>query len=257
MIHARARPRIVLVRRLTWGRNPRAASRMRRWTPITHLFLGGAITAAIAPARHRRAALLAGAALNTLPDLDVLPLALCDDPVARMTWHRSATHSWLVLPFVAWLLWLYFRARGGRVGGSAAALVVGDLPVPAGASIDRCVHRVRHAAVLAAADAAADVVEPVHHRSVVHLAVVAGVRGRLVRARAALRPARARSQASHCGVAYVGLSLLAKAHGRSRGAIARSRRWALQDAPRFSVPTPFNTLLWRVVAMTPDGYRRR
>ena len=28
----------------------------------------------------------------------------------------------------------------------------------------------------------------------------------------------------------------------------------LQDAPRFSVPMPFNTLLWRVVVMTPDGF---
>src|SRR3546814_19956645 len=28
----------------------------------------------------------------------------------------------------------------------------------------------------------------------------------------------------------------------------------LADAPRFSVPTPLNTLLWRAVAMTPDGY---
>src|SRR3546814_8856149 len=28
----------------------------------------------------------------------------------------------------------------------------------------------------------------------------------------------------------------------------------LADAPRFSVPTPLNTLLWRVVAMTPGGY---
>lgn len=28
----------------------------------------------------------------------------------------------------------------------------------------------------------------------------------------------------------------------------------LKDAPRFSVPTPLNTLLWRVVAMTPNGY---
>src|SRR5690606_12861585 len=26
------------------------------------------------------------------------------------------------------------------------------------------------------------------------------------------------------------------------------------DAPRFSVPMPFTTLLWRVVAMTPSGY---
>ena len=28
----------------------------------------------------------------------------------------------------------------------------------------------------------------------------------------------------------------------------------LGDAPRFSVPMPFNTLLWRVVVMTPDGF---
>src|SRR3546814_17780670 len=28
----------------------------------------------------------------------------------------------------------------------------------------------------------------------------------------------------------------------------------LADAPRFPVPTPLNTLLWRVVAMTTDGY---
>ena len=28
----------------------------------------------------------------------------------------------------------------------------------------------------------------------------------------------------------------------------------LAQAPRFSVPMPFNTLLWRVVVMTPDGF---
>ena len=27
----------------------------------------------------------------------------------------------------------------------------------------------------------------------------------------------------------------------------------LQDAPRFSVPMPLNTLLWRMVVLTPDG----
>ena len=54
---------------------------------ITHLFIGGAIAAALAPPAQRRAALLAGAALNSLPDLDVLPLLLTDDPVIRMTWH--------------------------------------------------------------------------------------------------------------------------------------------------------------------------
>lgn len=83
---------------------------------ITHLFVGGAIAAAIAPPRHRRAALLAGAALHSLPDLDVLPLLLLsDDPVVHMTWHRGATHSVLVLPFVAWALWAFYKRRNGRV----------------------------------------------------------------------------------------------------------------------------------------------
>lgn len=78
---------------------------------ITHLFLGGAIAAAIAPAKYRRVALLAGAVINTLPDLDVLPLALVEDPVMVMTWHRGATHSLLVLPWVAGLLWWLLKSR--------------------------------------------------------------------------------------------------------------------------------------------------
>ena len=85
---------------------------------ITHLFFGGAIAAAIAPKEHRRAALLAGMALNTLPDLDVFPLMLSDDPVVRMTWHRAATHSWLVLPLAAWAIWWFCKRRGGRVAQS-------------------------------------------------------------------------------------------------------------------------------------------
>ena len=51
--------------------------------------------------------------------------------------------------------------------------------------------------------------------------------------------------------AYIGWSLLAK------GMVEREAQRSLAaiglgDAPRFSVPMPFNTLLWRVVAMTPN-----
>jgi inner membrane protein len=55
------------------------------------------------------------------------------------------------------------------------------------------------------------------------------------------------------GVAYVGWSLLAKSlvERAARPALAAL---GLGDAPSFSVPMPFNTLLWRVVAMTPDGF---
>src|SRR3546814_2617190 len=63
--------------------------------------------------------LLAGAALGTLPDLDSLPIALLtDDPVALMTLHRGASHSLFVLPLAGWLVWAFFRRRGGRVAAS-------------------------------------------------------------------------------------------------------------------------------------------
>ncbi len=54
-----------------------------------------------------------------------------------------------------------------------------------------------------------------------------------------------------CG--YLGWSLLAK-HRVERDADRALAAMGLAGAPRFSVPMPFNTLLWRVVAMTPQGY---
>src|SRR5690606_41490422 len=71
----------------------------RSMDALPQILRGGALAAAIAPPKHRRAALLAGAALGTLPDLDSLPIALLtDDPVALMTLHRGASHSLFVLP---------------------------------------------------------------------------------------------------------------------------------------------------------------
>src|SRR5690606_24159749 len=83
---------------------------------LTQILLGGPVAAAVAPPEHRRAALLAGAGLGRLPDLDSLPIwLLTDDPVALMTLHRGASHSRLVLPRVGALLWWLCQRRGGRV----------------------------------------------------------------------------------------------------------------------------------------------
>ena len=89
---------------------------------LSQIVLGGAVAAAIAPAAHRRAALLAGAALGTLPDLDSLPIALfSDNPVTLMTVHRSFSHSLFVLPLVGWLVWWLFKRFGqGRVASAPA-----------------------------------------------------------------------------------------------------------------------------------------
>ncbi len=89
---------------------------------LTQIVLGASVAAVVVPAAHRRAALLAGAALGTLPDLDGIPVALMtDDPVLRMTLHRGLTHSLLVLPLAAAAIWWLFRRFGkGRVATSPA-----------------------------------------------------------------------------------------------------------------------------------------
>lgn len=219
---------------------------------LTHLFYGGVIAAAIAPRQHRRAALLAGMALNTLPDLDVLPLLLSDDPVLRMTCHRAATHSWLVLPWVAWAIWGFFKGRGGRVAQS---------PQRWWWAIFICL--MAHPLLDCFTVYGTQLLWPLPLRPIMWsslfivdplftlpwllaflLAMIAGTRrwgGRALVAGIAL------------GVGYLGWSLAAK-FAVEREADRTLARMGLADAPRFSVPMPFNTLLWQVTAMTPEGF---
>lgn len=220
---------------------------------LSQIVLGAAVAAAIAPSGHRRAALLAGAALGTLPDLDSLPIALLtDDPVALMTWHRSASHSLLVLPLVGALLWWLLRSRGGRVAEAPTrwfwaiqlALLTHPLldaftvygtqllwPLP--------LRPVMWSSVF--------IVDPLYTVWLLGACVVAWV----LRARVGARHALVVGLAISSG--YLGWSLVAKGMVE-READCALAAMGLADAPRFSVPMPLNTLLWRVVAMTPTGY---
>ena len=220
---------------------------------LTQIVLCGAVAAAIAPAAHRRAALLAGAALGTLPDLDSLPNAmLTDDPVALMTLHRGVSHSLFVLPLLAWAIWAFFRRRDGRVAESPrrwfwaiqAALVTHPLldaftvygtqllwPLP--------VPPVMWSSMF--------IIDPLYTLWLLLACIAASV----LRERAAA--GRALAAGLVLSTAYLGWSLAAKALVE-READRALAAIGLDQAPRFSVPTPFNTLLWRVVAMTPSGY---
>ena len=221
---------------------------------LTQIVLGASVAAAVVPAAHRRAALLAGAALGTLPDLDGIPIALMtDDPVLRMTLHRGLTHSLLVLPLIATAVWWLFKRFGkGRVAASPVrwfwaiqlALITHPLldaftvygtqlwwpfqPPPAMWS-------------------SVFIIDPLYTIWLligVLVAAFAGPRligGRLIAAGLVL------------STAYLGWSLVAKGlvdREADRALVAMG----LEDAPRFSVPMPATTLLWRVVAMTDDGY---
>lgn len=220
---------------------------------LTQILLGGAVAAAIAPARHRRAALLAGAALGTLPDLDGIPIALLtDDPVLRMTWHRGPTHSLLVLPWLAWAIWAFFRRRGGRVAEAPRrwwwaillALITHPLldaftvygtqllwPIP--------VHPAMWSSVF--------IIDPLYTVWLLLACLVAWwARERAVAQRALVAGLVLSS-------VYLGWSLLAKQQVERRAAPVLAGM-GLADAPRFSVPQPFTTWRWQVVAMAPEGY---
>ncbi len=219
---------------------------------LTHLFLGGAIAAAIAPAQHRRAALLAGALLHSLPDIDVLPLLLSDDPIVRMTWHRGATHSLLMLPFVACGLWAWFRTRGGRVAQAPARWFwVFMLTLLAHPLVDAfTVYGTQlwwPLPLQPAMWSSVFIIDPMLTIWPLLACVVAWIAPMRQLAHRALLTALALS------ALYLGGSLWAK------GLVERDAQRAfavlgLADAPRFSVPMPFTILLWRVVAMTPDGF---
>lgn len=220
---------------------------------LSQIVLGGAVAAAIAPSGHRRAALLAGAALGTLPDLDGVLIALfTDDPVARMTLHRSFSHSLLVLPVLGAVIWWLFSRRGGRVAQAPGrwfwaielALVTHPLldaftvygtqlwwplsPPPAmGSSVF--------------------IIDPLYTVWLLLACVLAWLWPRRRIAQPALVAGLALSSA------YLGWSLYAKAMV-DRQAETTLAAMGLASAPRFSTPMPFTTLLWKVVAMTPSGY---
>ena len=66
---------------------------------LTQFVLGAAVAAAVLPAARVRRALVYGAVLGTLPDLDAL--MHFGNPVDNFVYHRSATHSLIVLTLLA------------------------------------------------------------------------------------------------------------------------------------------------------------
>ena len=77
---------------------------------VTQAVLGGAVSYAILGRRLGKRAALYGAALGTLPDLDVL--IDFGGPIENMTYHRGFSHSFLVQAIVApALAWIFVRPK--------------------------------------------------------------------------------------------------------------------------------------------------
>lgn len=217
---------------------------------VSQLVLGAAVAAACVPARHRRKALLLGAALGTLPDLDVL--IDYGDAVSNMTFHRGFSHSLFVLPVVALLLWAALRRVWAPVREAPArwwwAIV---LPLVTHPLLDAfTVYGTQLFWPLTTPPVMGGslfIIDPLYTVPLLVAVLVAALAGEVRRGGVAVMVGLVLS------TGYAGWSLVAQQ--RVDAIAAESLRGTPHaEAPRLVVAMPFTTLAWRVVVLTPEGY---
>ena len=214
---------------------------------ITQATLGAAVGYMVAGRRQPRKALLYGAAFGTLPDLDIL--IHYANEVDNFTRHRGFSHSWivqtLVAPLFAWccrrldhslsfktwltLIWLVFITHAGldalTVYGTQLFWPLAVPPVMGGSVF---------------------IIDPAYTLPLLLLVFWISFRPRTS------SNYRAATLVMAVSTLYLGASLAIKHQVEQRvaGELARQQI----HAERFLVSaTPFNILLWRIVAIE-DGY---
>jgi inner membrane protein len=217
---------------------------------VTQAALGACVTAVCVPREHRRKALVAGAMLGTFPDLDVF--IDFGDAVRNFTYHRGFSHSLFVLPGVALLIWLALRRWWAPVRAAPRPWLLGILlALVTHPLLDA--HTAYGTQLLWPLDVVPTswstlfIIDPLYTLPLlVAVIAIAGWTAK-PRAHAVLAAGLALS------TAYLGWSWVAKTvveHG-ARQALAQQ---GIDDAKIFSVPTPLNSILWRVIVLTDDGY---
>lgn len=174
------------------------------------------------------------------------------DPVANFTYHRGFSHSLIVLFPFSVFLWLLLRHWWAPVRDQQwrwfAAIMLALVTHPL---LDA--HTVYGTQLFWPMTSppvmwsTLFIIDPLYTLPLLLGALYAAVRPAVKSSRVLLAAGLILS------TTYIGWSWIAKAIVEREASIALAAV-ALDDAPRFSIPTPFNTLLWRVVVLTDDGY---
>jgi inner membrane protein len=215
---------------------------------LSQVVLGASVAGAIAPEGHRGKAMLVGAGLGTLPDLDVF--IDFGGAVENYTYHRGFSHSLFVLaPFSA-LLWLLLRRWWAPVRHAPlrwfAAISLALLTHPLlDAHTAYGTQLFWPLSVAPTSWATLFIIDPLYT-----LPLLVGVLVTAFRRKVGGTALRAGLVIS---TLYIGWSWVAQA-AVSRNVEDTLASMRLQDAAVFLTPTPLNTLLWRVVVMTDEGH---
>ena len=217
---------------------------------LTQALLGATIQGAMLGRWQGRKALLYGAVLGSLPDLDVV--IRYTDAVAVMTYHRGFSHSIFVLSGLAALLtWLVRRWRPNP-GYSSRRLFLSLWLVLATHPLLDCftsygTQLFWPLLTPPIAWSSIFIIDPLYTLPLLAAVVGAllfGLRG---------RPPRVPLAALALSSLYLATSLGGKFMAEQRVAEVLDRE-GIRPQAVFSTPTPFNTLLWRVIVLDGEDY---
>ena len=209
---------------------------------ITQAALGASLAGAVAGKTLGRSSLLIGAALGTLPDLDVV--IDYGTAIANFSEHRGFSHSLLVLfPLAILLAWALDRWR--PVLGFQRWLLLTSLVLLTHPLLDAFTTygtQIFWPFSGPVAISSIFIIDPLYT-----LPLLAGIILFLVRGSAT----RAVTVGLAVSTLYLGWTLAAQQIISSRVDPALAEV-GLEDAPRLVQPMPFNTLLWRVTVQDDD-----
>lgn len=220
---------------------------------ITQAVLGAALQGTVLGRIQGRQALAYGAALGSVPDLDVI--IRYADPVSQMTYHRGFSHSIFVLTglalLLAWLVNWLGRTRWPDKGYTftrlflAFWLVLVTHPVLDSFTVYGT-QLFWPLQVTPLSWASVFIIDPVYTVPLLIAVAYAAVRGVCAKA------LRGLSLALLFSTAYLGFGLAGRVLVEQRLQAALDQQGIATREVR-AVPIAFNSLVWRVLAKTPDG----
>ncbi|MHC6225707.1 metal-dependent hydrolase [Pseudomonas sp. X10] len=220
---------------------------------LTQAVLGAALQGAVLGRVQGRRSLIYGAALGTVPDLDVV--ISYADPVSQMTYHRGFSHSIFVLSglalVLAWLVATVARKRWPNRGYSGPRLFLAfwlvlvthpvlDSFTVYGTQLFWPLHSIPESW------AAVFIIDPLYTVPLLAAVIYAALKGMAGRSVPLLVAALAFS------TAYLGFGLTGRVMAEQRFKAALDEQGIAVTELR-AVPIAFNSLVWRVLAKTPDG----
>ncbi len=217
---------------------------------ITQAVLGAGVQAALLGRWQGRKALVYGAMLGTLPDLDVV--IDYGDAVARMTYHRGFSHSLFVLTGAALLIaWLARRWQphpgysGTRLFFTVWLVLTTHTLLDSFTSYGTQLFWPLDTPPVAWSSIF--IIDPLYTLPLLAAVLVTGISGF----------AEGRQRWHHWALGlsslYLAFTLAGKQMAESRVLHALDRQ-GITPERLFSTPTPFNALLWRVLVLDGEQY---